>query len=280
MDQHISMALGVILGAITAFLLVLLAAKIRNTYSTHKREIQALCEVAILFLPAIPAYLWIWPNQPGKFIDAFQAGTYFYVLVGTLVIGLRHFTWDEMGVNWNGFAVGLVYGAVLIAGRSLVIISVDWNTSRPSPNIGTILFDLLYCILIGITEELLFRGVVYRSLLNWQGTRWAIWGSSIGFMLWHVFGQGPLAGTAMVFYGLVFALMRWRMGGISSLVVTHALVDFFGFQMLPDIDVTNLGRPEVPHPIWMLAGLILIMVVPLVLWIGPWKPSKTERKII
>lgn len=280
MDQQLSLALGVIIGALTAILLTLLVFKIRQSYSTHRREIQALYEVGILFLPAIPAYLWIWPNLTGKNLDVFQLVTYVYVLAGALLIGRCHFTWDELGVNWNGLVPGLIYGTILIAGRTLVIVSVDWKAPLPSLNIATILSDLFYCILIGITEELLFRGCVYRSLLGWQGIRWAIWGSSIGFMLWHLFGQGPLVGAAMLFYGLVFALMRWRLGGISALVVTHALVDFISFQMMPDIEMANLGRPDVHHPTWLLAGLFLIIAIPLFLWLGHRKVFEFGSKNI
>ena len=53
----------------------------------------------------------------------------------------------------------------------------------------------------------------------------AIWGSSFGFLLWHVFGQGPLAGMATFVIGLLFALIRWRAGGILGLIIFHGLWD-------------------------------------------------------
>jgi hypothetical protein len=105
----------------------------------------------------------------------------------------------------------------------------------------------------------------------------------------------------MLLYGLIFALLRWRAGanrrpttaggsaafagdrlaplqsetgGILGLVIVHGLIDFLAAQMLPSIDVVGLGRPEVPQP-WMLAaGLALIVGVPLGLW---WKLKRAAQ---
>jgi membrane protease YdiL (CAAX protease family) len=181
-------------------------------------------------------------------------------------------------VNRHGIGLGLVYGSLLIIGRSLVILAVDWKAPIPDWNTLRVFGDLAYCIIIGVTEELLFRGLLYRVLIDWHGLRWAIWGTSIGFVFWHIFGQGPLIGAAMMLYGLLFALMRWRLGGITALIITHTLVDFFAFQMLPTTNVADLGRMEVPHPFWMMTGLILIVAVPLFLWLGHGKIFKSKTR--
>ena len=280
MEKQIGLGLGIALGLGTAILFNFLIAYLRKNPSTHNPGINTLIQVGIMFLPAVPAYLWVWPNLQGSTQGTFQVLVYFYILAGTILIGLQFYNWDQLGVNRSGIGLGLVYGALLIAGRSLVVLSVDWKASLPAFNILTALGNLAYCLLIGITEELLFRGLVYRALLEMRSTRWAIWVSSIGFVLWHIFGQGPLVGAAMLLYGLIFALMRWRAGGITALIITHALVDFFAFQMLPDINVVDLGRPEVPHPFLLLAGLGLIAATPLFLWLGHDKVFKLHDETI
>ena len=74
--------------------------------------------------------------------------------------------------------------------------------------------------------------------------RWAIWGTSLGFMLWHVPGQGLLVGLAGFIIGLVFALVRWRAGGIAGLILVHGLADITSAELLPSIDINQLGpRP-------------------------------------
>jgi membrane protease YdiL (CAAX protease family) len=123
-----------------------------------------------------------------------------------------------------------------------------------------------YFAVIGFVQELFFRGLVYRAFEDWLGTRWAIWGSSAGFVLWHIFGWGLLAGVAMLLYGLIFALLRWRAGGILGLILIHGAMDYLGMLMLPDLDVISLGRPEIPFPAMLFLGLALILVTPVVLW--------------
>ena len=135
---------------------------------------------------------------------------------------------------------------------------------------------VFYFAFVALTEELLFRGLIYRALLGWGGARWAIYGSSVGFMLWHVFGQGGLVGLAMLLYGWIFALIRWRAGGIWGLVVVHGLIDFTAVRLMPTLDVAGMGRPAVPHPGLLLAGLALILLVPLGL---EWMRRSTEEEI-
>lgn len=228
----------------------------------------ALLEVGILFLPAIPAYLWVWPNVSGDAQWAFQTLSYLYVLAGAVWIGRRRWTWSQLGLNWSGLWLSLACGLAIIAGRTLVILGVSWNmaTLRLSP-LELAAQVLFYLFLVGLGEELLFRGLVYRALQDWRGVRAAIWGSSIGFMLWHIFGQGPLIGAATLFYGLIFALMRWRAGGITGLILVHGLMDILALLMLPGVDVLSLGRPKVPYPALLWAGLLLLILTPLYLWL-------------
>ena len=70
-------------------------------------------------------------------------------------------------------------------------------------------------------------------------------------------------------YGLIFALIRWRAGGILGLILVHGLVDFTTTLLIPNIDVIGAasGRPNIPHPLWMVLGLALIIAVPLSLWL-------------
>ena len=70
----------------------------------------------------------------------------------------------------------------------------------------------------------------------------------------------------MLLYGLLFALIRWRAGGILGLILVHGLIDFSALLILPDLDVLGLGRPQIPHPLWLGIGLLLIALSPIYLW--------------
>jgi membrane protease YdiL (CAAX protease family) len=93
-----------------------------------------------------------------------------------------------------------------------------------------------------LTEELLFRGLIYRLFEDWGRVRWAIWGSSIGFLMWHIFGQGLRVGLATFMIGLLFALIRWRAGGILGLVAIHALWDLETVLLVADSNAEIIGQ--------------------------------------
>jgi membrane protease YdiL (CAAX protease family) len=229
-------------------------------------------ELALLFLPAIPAYLWAWPNLSGMWLEIFQIITYLYVLAGTLFIGLRRYTPDQLGINRRGLRLTAWCGLVLLAARLMIILSIDWNLQPPHLDLLTRVWDLFYYIfLVGLTEELLFRGLLYRLLEDWRGLRWAIWGSSLGFLLWHVFGQGPLVGFAALLIGLIFALIRWRAGGILGLILLHGLWDLETVWLVAGSNVQVLGdlsQITIASRLLAAVGGLLLALVPLYLWKG------------
>ena len=231
-------------------------------------SLAALAEVALIFLPGIPAYLWLWPNVEGTaWYMPVQIAVYIYFLAGCLIIGLRRWNLKQLGLNRRGLGVSLVCGLVLLAGRTLVILAMDWPLG-PNPLAlrrlaGEIVF---YFGLVGLIEELLFRGVIYRALDEWRGARLAIWGSALAFGLYHVGGQGPLGGLGGFIIGVIFGAIRWRAGGIIGLVAVHGLIDIVAVEMLPTLNIQELGRPEVVHPILVILGCGLIVAIPLYLW--------------
>jgi membrane protease YdiL (CAAX protease family) len=233
------------------------------------RSLSALIEVLVLFLPAIPAYLWLWPNVHGTVEWITQLVVYAYILAGTLLIGLRRWNWNELGINRKGICLSLVSGLVLLTGRLLVIQSLDWGASPPSHNFISLIGQVLYYIgVVGLVEELLFRGLIYRALEEWRGVGWAIWGSSFGFLLWHVFGQGLLIGVTTFFIGIIFALLRWRAGGILGLIVIHGIWDLQAVLLVAEsnAEVLARGRLEIPYPILLWTGLAMMLFVPVYLW--------------
>ena len=226
-----------------------------------------LLETAALFLPAIPAYLWLWPNVTGAAHSIAEGLANVYAMGVVLFVGLRRWNLDQLGLNDRGFFFSLTCGLVLIAGRTLLLLSIDWGVPAPhfgfSRILGEIFFDFM---LVGVGQELLFRGLIYRALQDWIGVGWAIIGSSLAFGLWHVFGQGPLIGAATAFYGLVFALVRWRTGSIIGLICVHGLLDYATALILPEtVNVVSV-RPAIPHPLWLALGLALIVLVPIYIW--------------
>lgn len=230
----------------------------------------ALLEIGLMFMPAIPAYLWVWPNLEGTAELLWQALTYVYVLAGTLYIGLRRWSLSLLGLNRNGLWLSLLCGLAVLLGRLLIILAIDWEISPPQTSLPRLLGDILFYIgLVGLVEELLYRGLVYHALEDWLGTRWAIWGSSLGFALWHIFGQGLLMGLVSFFIGLYFALFRWRAGGILGLIWLHGLWDLESVWLIASSSQQILGAASqltVLHTGWLYLGTALLLGVPVYLW--------------
>lgn len=233
------------------------------------RNLKVLYEIGVMFLPAIPAYLWVWPNLQGTALDVFQVIVYLYILAGTLIIGLRRWNWSELGLNRHGFWLTLACSVVILAARLMIILGINWSAQPPQLSwlrlLGNILF---YFGLVGLVEELLFRGLVYRLFEEWGGVRWAIWGSSFGFLLWHIFGQGPVVGLATLVIGVLFALIRWRAGGILGLIILHGLWDLETVLLVAETNTEILVPGKITFSnlplIWL--GTILLFLTPVYLW--------------
>jgi membrane protease YdiL (CAAX protease family) len=199
------------------------------------------------------------------------------------LIGLRRWSLNELGVNRNGLGLSLACGLALLTGRLLAILSIDFNLEPPYLTLTGMVGDILfYFLLVGLVEELLYRGLVYRALDEWLGVRWAIWGSSLGFGLWHIFGQGPLIGIATLLIGLIFALIRWRAGGILGLIVIHALWDLQAVWLVAssNADILTVIPPTIPHPILLTVGLALMLLVPIYLWkVSPIFQAYAQKRL-
>ncbi len=76
----------------------------------------ALLEVGVMFLPAIPAYLWLWPNVEGTSVWIANSLSDLYAIAGSLFIGLRRWSLDELGVNIKGLWLGLACGLAIVTG--------------------------------------------------------------------------------------------------------------------------------------------------------------------
>lgn len=134
----------------------------------------------MLFAPAPPARLRLWPHVAGVRQYVTQVAVCLYLLLGAVGIDRRRRSRDQLGVNGRGLALSLV-------GGGLLILAVDrplWTQPATAPGLlGA----------VGVTEALLFRGVIYGALDERRGARWAIGGSSLAFGLHQLPSQGLLS---------------------------------------------------------------------------------------
>ena len=180
----------------------------------------------------------------------------FLALLSALVISWTGLTRAHLGLSRGGLrrsaAIGLAIGALVPTPVFLLVafpgLLGEGNTDPRLAGIG--LAEFLYQATVRIPlgtalfEEMLFRGLLYGSLLKVSGHRAAILGSSALFGLWHVrpthellseteaFSGNLLLGLAITggvlatfAGGLLFAWLRYKTGHVIGGVLAHGLIN-------------------------------------------------------
>jgi membrane protease YdiL (CAAX protease family) len=230
--------------------------------------LSALLEVGLLFTPAIPAYIWLWPAvRGGDMLYLVQSLVYLYFLAGCLIIGLRRWSLSQLGLNRQGIWLSLACGVILIAAFMLGRLAIDLPMNPRPLTIERLVGEMFfYFLLVGLVEELLFRGLIYRAFEAWRGTGMAIFGSALAFGLFHIGWAGGLGMLGLAFIGLLFALIRWRAGGICGLILVHGLYDILSVELYPDTVEGGVISIVVQHRSLVILADLLILVVLLYLW--------------
>jgi membrane protease YdiL (CAAX protease family) len=231
------------------------------------RGASAAAEVALLFLPAIPAYLWMWPAVTDTaWLTPVQVAVYLYLLAGTLLIGRHRWNLRELGLNRRGIGLSLACGALFIAmsvtGRLALNLPMEPRPAEFWRLAGEIAY---YFVMVGFVEELLFRGLLYRALDEWRGVGFAILVSSLGFGVYHLW-QGPMGIFGCFVTGLLFGAVRWRAGGIVGLIVVHGLVDLVSVELWPNLTAGTLTEIRVTSmPLAIVSDALFVALI-VCLW--------------
>jgi membrane protease YdiL (CAAX protease family) len=221
-----------------------------------------------MFLPALPAYLWLWPNVTGTAWQMpAQIAAYVYLLAGTLFIGLRRWNLGQLGLNRQGIGLSLACGAAVIAIMVLGRLTIDLPGEPRPLTFGRLAGNIaFYFGVVGLIEELLFRGLIYYALDEWRGARWAVVGSSLAFGLYLIGWQGPLGALGTGIFGLLFGLIRWRAGGVTGLIFVHGLLDVIATEMNPSLLVQDINHIHVIRPWLIPVGDLLLLGMLVYLW--------------
>jgi len=90
-------------------------------------------------------------------------------------------------------------------------------------------FEFFYCILgVALAEEVIFRGYIFRKLLEIKSSRWlAILVSSVLFGLFHVFGGNWIQVLMTSVIGLIYCIFREKIKSCTllSLIIAHGVYD-------------------------------------------------------
>lgn len=133
----------------------------------------------------------------------------------------------------------------------------------PRENKGKDALELLrFIVIIGLAEELWFRGIWFAMCHNHFVTS-VLLGSFV-FGLYHL-RHGRHTATITFFVGLVFASARYRGASIISLALVHGVIDWLNCQMFP---ASRLRIREDRLLVFMALGCILAAAA-ILMWKNP-----------
>ncbi len=143
---------------------------------------------------------------------------------GTAAIGLRFRNFSnglKKGIVWSaGFGILVLLVSIILYLTSGINAFEFMQGGRPTAKGGIWLFLIIGGVVSPITEEIVFRGVLYGYLRQW-GVLAAIIGSTVAFVLAHS-TQGAFPLTQAV-GGIVFAVAYEKERNLLVPVVIHIL---------------------------------------------------------
>ncbi len=144
--------------------------------------------------------------------------------------------WRDVGLNrWattRGWVLSWLPMLYIVGGLALA-------TFLGMPPISVLCLILLNCMLVGFSEELMFRGVLLQAFRQATSIWTAVLLTSVAFGAVHslnVFVTGDLKAaliqsTAAFLSGLMFVALRLRTGSLWIPILVHGLWDFATFTL-------------------------------------------------
>lgn len=198
----------------------------------------------------------------------------------TIFIAKKYFGWEKVGfkkINTKGLMWFTPHLLIIGWGSTLWIIRLF--SIAPSLTSSQWLFIFTVCIttmLVGFSEEVMFRGIVLNAFKSTGSTRKAIIVSAAFFSLLHgvnVFGGVPLKSIHIqlintFIMGLCFAPLAIKTQNLWPLIIFHWLWDLI-IVSAPIIGFTNLG--------FSILGSLLNLILAIILWINFRKLTINSR---
>ena len=120
---------------------------------------------------------------------------------------------------------GLLIGAALVALTFGILAALGvyrfGGINSPAPS--TMLIPLAELLLVGLAEEMMFRGVIFGVTERSLGARWAVWISALVFGLAHLPNEGTtvLAVAVICAYGVLQAVLYLKTRLLWVCIGTH-----------------------------------------------------------
>ena len=217
--------------------------------------------------------LW---KGPGAVLDA--TGTILTMMLFSVAV-MALFLWQKWAVvsrHWVRTRPWVVLIWCALAALGTIIPSAWLQEQMPElPNLVEEEFDMILrnrygYFVIGLmaplAEELVFRGAILRSLLNWNCRPWvAILISAVLFSAAHM-NPAQIPHTLLI--GLLLGWMYYRTDSIVPGVVFHWVnntVAYVVYNLYPNPDMTTTDLFGDGRPVLMAVGFSLCILIPSLL---------------
>ena len=88
-------------------------------------------------------------------------------------------------------------------------------------------------VFVGLGEELLFRGLIQRDMMNLFGWKWGLFGASIMFSVMHLTWRSIPELVFTFVAGLAFGYLYYRTRSLTAPIVAHGIANTILVAVLP-----------------------------------------------
>lgn len=135
----------------------------------------------------------------------------------------------DLGIRSGGF-VGFVFFGVLLGVLLGFTEYTVLGVTRVFPTF--FLASLSVFFILGLVEELIFRGVLLKSMIH-VDPFFAILFSSVAFAVMHSVWVEPLEYVFTFYAGFVLAVVYYKTDSLIWPITTHVVINFLLFQVIP-----------------------------------------------
>ena len=145
--------------------------------------------------------------------------------------------WSDYGFSKEKIGQQVLIGIAIALGLSFVFTVLphlagksDWvNNQHNYKFLWQYIYEFVYCIIaVGLTEEFVFRGFLYKKLEKlFTSSTFAIVGSSVMFGLFHFLGGNIVQIILTGVLGAIFCICRVKIKQCTllSLIIAHGVYD-------------------------------------------------------
>ena len=173
---------------------------------------------------------------PARMITLIAA--YWLIALGPIIlIIVNKEKFSEYGFTSEKLGKQIVVGVLIGAAMSIVLTVVPHllgfgeyvSSGKNYTELWQFIYEFIYCVFaVSFTEELVFRGFIYKKILNISGKRsTAAAVSSVLFGAFHFLNGGIIQAVMTAFLGAFFCLCRAKIKDctIVSLIIAHGIYD-------------------------------------------------------